>query len=109
LIERDVDRNSHPIACPTIHAVGVLRGSISCEINHRFFEVSLGEQLLEPGVLPLKLHELLGLIGLKSAVLLASAVVSLLGHPELARDLRDTHPLAQEHLRRAELADDLFC
>jgi hypothetical protein len=69
-------------------------------LQYRFVETQIGQELLQAGVLILKLLELPDLIGLQTRVLLLPTVKRLLGNPHLAGHIGHGHPelrLLQHH------------
>src|SRR6185369_2577650 len=74
----------------------------------RLVQLRVRQQALEPRVLLFQLLETLGLVHLQPAVLLAPAVVGLIGDPDHLAHRRDRLTLGQFHIRLAELVDDLF-
>ena len=56
----------------------------------------------------LQLSQLLCLVNLQPAIGFAPPVIGLIGHPDYPADERSGLPLADEHFRFAQLADDLI-
>jgi len=71
--------------------------------------VGVGQEPLQTRVLLLELLQAPRLFNLHAAVLLAPAVVGLLGHAKLTGDLSGRQPLGERDLSLAELVDDLLC
>ena len=66
----------------------------------------VGDDLLQPDVLPLQLLETAGLVEVQAAVLLAPAVVRLLADAELLGNLADRAAFGQLDLGLAQLVND---
>ena len=82
--------------------------SLSQLLEHRLVELGLGEESLEPSVLPLELLESLRVICLHAAVLLSPAVPGRLGDLEMPADLFKCLSLSEEFLALGEFSDHLF-
>lgn len=67
-----------------------------------------GNQLAQPGVLALKLLEAFGLVVLQAAVLLAPAVIALLGNTGLLAGQLGGLSTAHRYFDEPRLRDDLF-
>jgi len=71
-------------------------------------ERQIGDQPFQPGVLPLELLEPLSLLDLEAAILVAPAIVALLGDLGLFARLADGTALRHKHFNLPQLRDDLF-
>src|SRR5215472_7131718 len=98
-----------PARGPRLHA-----GGSGSRISPRYLAQDLeverlvGDHAFQPLVLVAQLAQLLGVVGLHSAVLVAPPVKCLLADLQRLRHFGDALPLAEHPIRLPELAHDLF-
>src|SRR4029077_7750395 len=103
---RLVARSARPYAAPCRLPSGVARGlqfSLGDIPQHLLLQRQIGDKLLQPPVLILKLLQPLGLINVETAVLLAPAIKRLLGRSDFLASHCDVFALALQHLNLAQL------
>jgi hypothetical protein len=85
-----------------------LSSSLGDLLQNDLVDRQLRHGLLQPGVLGFEVPQSLRLIDPQTAMALAPAEVRLVRHPDLLRRLRHRLALADQHIRFAQLVDDLF-